>query len=831
MDTRCRSRLVILILFCFALTSYAQHVRFSSVTITGGETNNGGFYNAANAGPFAAPAAGRLLLFPSNDSWFQLTSAGVLTDLAAGGGSLNAGKMLFVDSVNGNNTTGTRGVESKPFLDPKAAVNAALSGDTIIVRPGTYDTNDLWKGGVSWYFLDGASLEFTDPGAGSGRGLFDDRADPGTVCIVDGFGRFKHLQGNFTGNLKGAFVVTNAASRLYARGRRLEYDAGPAAETAGFALENGTNYIDFTEAEHLGNGGGRSIYFRNGFTVINIDYNLGFDYCLYAHEVTNSTGQIHYSGKFWKQHPDSGAQSAIWARPNNIIRGNQNFIVSGHLDRLESVSGNSVAYVGRFFLSIDESYNTLANVMHEFNYGAEVHLNIQRVRGVGQQLVWQMPEHTNSAVIRVEEWRYDGSAQPMMIFDGGVGATVTVDGQYMRAANGKGIRCSSNGVVRIKNYRIDTSPTDDANNNPIYLSANAANVTLENVILQAPPLADSIRGTNTMSIAGTLQVNNPPSPTMTFNSGILIQNTNVTVFGNTLLVGAATAMAPVVTSNSLRTVGAVFQNGPLMRTPAKTVSGVLSVTGTNYYSIAANTNFEFSFSGTPTNGQLISLLVSNFNTTADIIMTNLAGIYWPRYGSNVNLFAIASNSIAFFNFRYTTNFTAAGQWYVETDSGMEWSLLGSGSVSFLTNGATRQITAFANTNTGAYYVQTVNLKDATITNNITYLSTNMIPSGNATNFAGTYLSPWNTYLMTNAFRLTGMIDVAAANLGRAWIAKLRNLNGSALRVSVDAGFRRAGTNDVSVGNNQNCDVLVTPDGTGGVNPTNHTVQIILYDSP
>lgn len=126
---------------------------------------------------------------------------------------------------------------------------------------------------------------------------------------------------------------------------------------------------------------------------------------------------------------------------------------------------------------------------------------------------------------------------------------------------------------------------------------------------------------------------------------------------------------------------------------------------------------------------------------------------------------------------------------------------------------------------------TINVATALVTNNITYVSTNMIPTGNATNFAGSYNNGWATYLMTNAFRLTGMVDVASANFNRPWIAKLRNLSGGALRVSADAGFRRAGTNDVSVANNQNCDVVVAPDGTGGLNPTNHTVQIIPYPSP
>lgn len=119
----------------------------------------------------------------------------------------------------------------------------------------------------------------------------------------------------------------------------------------------------------------------------------------------------------------------------------------------------------------------------------------------------------------------------------------------------------------------------------------------------------------------------------------------------------------------------------------------------------------------------------------------------------------------------------------------------------------------------------------TVGNNITFVSTNMIPSGNSTNFAGSYNNGWVTYTMTNAWRLTGMVDVASANLGKPWICKLLNTNGVTYRVSVDAGFRRSGTNDVAVATSKNVDVVVSPDGTGGLNPTNHTVQIILYDSP
>lgn len=52
--------------------------------------------------------------------------------------SVPTGNMLWVDAVNGNDTTGTRGDASKPYLTVEKALTVASSGDTVVVRPGTY---------------------------------------------------------------------------------------------------------------------------------------------------------------------------------------------------------------------------------------------------------------------------------------------------------------------------------------------------------------------------------------------------------------------------------------------------------------------------------------------------------------------------------------------------------------------------------------------------------------------------------------------------------------------------------------------------------------------
>jgi len=57
--------------------------------------------------------------------------------------SLLVGNSLFVDSVNGNDGTATRGNESLPYLTVGAAITDSLSGDVIYVGPGDYPESGL----------------------------------------------------------------------------------------------------------------------------------------------------------------------------------------------------------------------------------------------------------------------------------------------------------------------------------------------------------------------------------------------------------------------------------------------------------------------------------------------------------------------------------------------------------------------------------------------------------------------------------------------------------------------------------------------------------------
>jgi Protein of unknown function (DUF1565) len=114
-----------------------------------------------------------------------------------------SGNTVFVDSVNGDDSTGTRGRSDKPFLTLTAAKTAASAGDTIVVGPGTYNETDLLKQSVSWYFSTGAVVQYT----GSGGAIFDD----GGIAIVSriyGYGEFYQLG---SGSNRVIFSLTNSS--------------------------------------------------------------------------------------------------------------------------------------------------------------------------------------------------------------------------------------------------------------------------------------------------------------------------------------------------------------------------------------------------------------------------------------------------------------------------------------------------------------------------------------------------------------------------------------------------------------------------------------------
>lgn len=102
---------------------------------------------------------------------------------------VKTGNLVWVDVANGNDGTAQRGRLQLPFLTLGAAKTAAVSGDTIVVLPGTYSEKNLAKNGVNWHFFNGAVVNYS---GAVGGGIFDTNTF-GSACtfVVSGHGVFK----------------------------------------------------------------------------------------------------------------------------------------------------------------------------------------------------------------------------------------------------------------------------------------------------------------------------------------------------------------------------------------------------------------------------------------------------------------------------------------------------------------------------------------------------------------------------------------------------------------------------------------------------------------
>jgi len=210
----------------YVLQTGATNINFIGATgmvsggtaIIGGFSGGGGDAGGTNSRQFGSASLTNLSGNPNVAT--NISGAGTVTVTSnnlggwtiTGSGSGDAtnifsGNTVFVDQRNGNDTTATRTNLAKPAATIAKANQISLYGDTIIIRPGTYDEASLTTNGRN-YILEGASVRYT--GAAT-KGLIDDFWGPITNSVT-GSGQI-WMDGANDNNV-AAVVSSNALTRI-----------------------------------------------------------------------------------------------------------------------------------------------------------------------------------------------------------------------------------------------------------------------------------------------------------------------------------------------------------------------------------------------------------------------------------------------------------------------------------------------------------------------------------------------------------------------------------------------------------------------------------------
>lgn len=128
-------------------------------------------------------------------------------------GSLNQAGVVYVSSISGSDSTGTKYRADKPYQTLSAAASASVAGDTIVVLPGTYtDKNIKLVTGINWTFAPSASVSVNV--ANMNDSIFTDFGTPATCSLIGSNNNFSITnQGPSTMNFP-ALLISNTQSLI-----------------------------------------------------------------------------------------------------------------------------------------------------------------------------------------------------------------------------------------------------------------------------------------------------------------------------------------------------------------------------------------------------------------------------------------------------------------------------------------------------------------------------------------------------------------------------------------------------------------------------------------
>lgn len=464
----------------------------------------------------------------------------------------NSRRSLFVDPNAG------------PFFTLTQAKNAAQSGDCIVVMPGTYAENNLLKNGVNWFFMPGAVVSYTATAAlaaGGGDtcpndstttvyGIFDDRASGACTCTIGGAGSF-YLNNRGFLLLKGTLVVTNVASRISFTGKEIGFSFfrdGPTEAQAGTRaavyVTNGVR-VDVTVERIYGTRG-------QSFDTGQLD-------TLSSHIFWADNG----SGVYWQlgdlyiccNSIDTIASYSIWGdQPSgNATAANlyvQAHIIAQHMymDGGATAGGAVGTYNWKSWIVCEELQEGPAY----FDYGKhylsaqKINLNTTLIAVQGATQLWITAQKITNAGgggwLLMTVGNPSGTGAPVVYVDcqhfedtqgafnnAGIemnSGELHVRGGFMKPTGPKPAILHAAGSSRITNLTIDTTAVNNANSQPVKVSA--AGCILDKCVLKAPALADSVNSAAPQTItAYGCKANKAKNANVTVNVDAITVDANV----------------------------------------------------------------------------------------------------------------------------------------------------------------------------------------------------------------------------------------------------------------------------------------------------------------
>lgn len=475
-----------------------------------------------------------------------------------GGGASNVGNSLFVDK-DGVDATGTRERFDKPFLTYAAAKAVALTGDTIYVRPGTYNASNLEKAGIvlNVWLEDGAIISYT----GSTKSVVDDGPDGAAADITLNIGGDGVITSS--ASLRPTINVLRAGSVVNIKARQVKHTA---VGTAAVWQENGMLNMDVPDFQAVGQvfywrGGGGHINFQ---TAISSGGNAAELYELIA-------GPFH-----WHLNGDllQGADLGCWVY-GGAHGGGTTFDINRAWITIQKIYGTNSAVqvdgsVVYFELQKAESSPTGTGATVNIA-GGTVYGEIFKIEGgtAPGTLLGLLVLSGGRSFLSVKQWEDTGQTDNACIYCLGGYHDLDV-GSMLRKTNGWGIYMEIGGQLRIRKGIIDVTGqprtiTSNTQANPTVVTTDSIHFFENggNVFISGSNSTPTINGTRVSSL-------------LTLNPTKFTAPVNVTVAGT---AGTVTFFDPSTAYSPIEMVGA----GTLILEAEVTVlaaSGIASVLGT-----------------------------------------------------------------------------------------------------------------------------------------------------------------------------------------------------------------------------------------------------------